>query len=99
MKQLKTAIITGIFALLITMPTAYAGSATKVVRLNVTGMTSPTCPVLLKSAVRKINGVKNVAASLENNSATIEYDEKVTTLEKIQDTIAQQVGFGTDIKK
>lgn len=70
----------------------------KLVTLQVNGMTTPTCPVLLKSAVSKIKGVKRVEASIEHHSATIEYDDNLTDLVQIQDTIEFQAGFTTDIK-
>lgn len=69
------------------------------VTLQINGMTSPTCPVLLKSAVSKIQGVKRVDASLESHSATIEYDEHQTNLAQIRDAIEFQAGFGTEIKE
>lgn len=77
---------------------ALAEGKSKVVSLQVSGMISKTCPVLLKSAVRRLKGVKNVSASLENKSATIEFDEKQVSLEKIQDTIEEQVGFSTKLQ-
>ena len=73
----------------------YAAEST-VVSLKVNGMLSPTCPALLRSAVKKIDGVKSIKASLENKSAVIEFDQSKTSLEKIQDEIAFKVGFSTE---
>lgn len=95
MKRSFFTVLTGI-VLSMLMTTAFADS--RIVSLSVKGMTSPTCPVLLKSAVGKMKGVKKVEASLENHSATIEFDEKVTSLENIQDTIESRVGFSTHVK-
>ena len=69
-----------------------------VVKLSVNGMTMPTCPAILKSAVRKIKGVKSVEASLDDHSATIEFDQNVISLENIQDIIESHAGFTTDLK-
>jgi mercuric ion binding protein len=77
---------------------AYAEGTTKVVSLSVNGMMTRTCPTLLKSAVRKIDGVKHVDASLETKSATIEYDETKTSLDEIQKTIKSKVGFTTRLQ-
>jgi copper chaperone CopZ len=96
MKRTFISVLTAMFLLTGLLTTAHAGS--KVVNLQVDGMTTPTCPALLKSAVSKIKGVKQVQASLENNSATIEYDENITNLEKIQDTIESHVGFTTNVR-
>lgn len=73
-------------------------STDKLVNLSVEGMFSNTCPILLKSAVSKIKGVKTVEASLENKSAKIEFDENITSLKNIQETIKTQVGFSTELK-
>lgn len=98
MKNKVTGIIPGIVLLLASVSGVQAQGNTRIVNLLVNGMTSPTCPVLLKSAVKNIQGVKSVQASLENHSATIEFDEEQTSLEKIQDTIEASVGFSTKLK-
>lgn len=77
---------------------ANAEGTTRVVNLSVSGMMTRTCPTLLKSAVRKIDGVKHVDASLETRSATIEYDETRTSLDEIQKTIKSKVGFSTRLQ-
>ena len=94
---MKTMIITYVFVLL-TSTGAFAQSNNRVVELQVDGMYMDTCPVLLKSAVRKIRGVKNVEASLEDKSATIEFDSEMTSVEMIQDVIRDQAGFTTALK-
>jgi len=96
MKRTFISVLTAMFLSMGILKTAHAGS--KVVNLQVDGMTTPTCPTLLKAAVSRIKGVKHVQASLENRSATIEYDENITNLEKIQDTIESHVGFATNVK-
>jgi copper chaperone CopZ len=70
----------------------------KVVQLQIGGMTSAACPVLLRSAVSRMPGVKSVAASLKDHSATIEYDEELTSVDDIQDRIESEVGFSADVR-
>ena len=77
---------------------AMAQQPERTVDLQVEGMISASCPVLLKSAVGKIKGVKKVEASLKDKTAKIEYDESQTSLKEIQDTIKAKVGFNTKIK-
>jgi copper chaperone CopZ len=43
-------------------------------------------------------GVKSVAASLKDHSATIEYDEELTSVDDIQDRIESEVGFSADVR-
>lgn len=94
---MKTAMIT-LLIVLLSSTGAYAQNNTKVVNLHVDGMYTDTCPVLLKTAVARIRGVKNVEASLEGNSATIEFDDSITSVETIQHVIKDQAGFITELK-
>ena len=74
---------------------AYAETKLRVVKLDVSGMSSPACPKILASAVKRLQGVKTVNASLEQHRATIEFDDSLTSLKTIQDTIYLQAGFST----
>ena len=76
----------------------FAKNPIKVATLQVEGMTSAACPVLLTSAVDDIEGVTNVHASLESHSATIEFDEDLASLEEIQEIIEDRVGFTIHVK-
>lgn len=63
----------------------------------ITGMATPSCPVLVKTAVGKIKGVKSVEADLESRSARVEYDESVTSPQEILEVIRDQTGFGATL--
>jgi len=67
----------------------------RTIKLDVSGMSSPACPQILISAVRQLEGVKTVNASLEQHSAIIEFDASRTDLKNIQDIIYRQAGFST----
>ncbi len=95
--KLKLTRPVALFTLSLMFASVAHAAETKVISLKVNGMTSPTCPTLLKSAVRKIKGVKGVQASLETRSATIEYEEGVTNLQAIQEQIESAVGFTTEV--
>lgn len=95
--------IVNIFALVLVFAfsgfgNVYAEGTTKTVFLSVEGMTSNACPVILRSAVKHLDGVKRVDASLEGHSANVEFDEKLVSIEKIQETIEYQAGFTTYVK-
>ena len=98
MKRTFTSILTATCLSLLLGFQTTAHAASKVVYLQVDGMTTPTCPTLLKSAVKDIKGVKHVEANLEKKSATIVYDESLISLEKIQNRIKSAVGFTTKVK-
>lgn len=66
-------------------------------RLAIKGMVTPNCPVLVKAALGKVEGVKRVQASLETKDAQIEYLEGVTSPEAMQRVLKDKVGFDSDI--
>jgi Cu+-exporting ATPase len=55
--------------------------------ISVFGMTCMHCHKRVKDAISKVNGVRSVDVSLENKSATIEFDEEVTNLEVIKKAV------------
>ena len=65
--------------------------------LKVEGMISNACPIILRSAARKIDGVKFVAANLADHSAIIDYDPTTTTLADVQQHILNKTGFNTKL--
>jgi len=65
--------------------------------LNVEGMVSESCPVLLTSALKRVEGVRHVEASYATHSATVEYDPQRISLDDIRRTIKSRVGFDTVI--
>lgn len=71
------------------------GSAakTRVATFAITGMVTPNCPVLVKTAVGQMKGIKSVEADLESKSARVEYDEAVTNPQKILEVIKDKTGF------
>jgi mercuric ion binding protein len=73
--------------------TAAPAGKTAVAKFAITDMVTPNCPVLVKTAVGQMQGVKNVEADLESKSATVEYYEGQTTPEAILKVITDQVGF------
>lgn len=67
------------------------------VTLEIKGMVTDNCPVLVKTAVGKMTGVNDVKASLESKTATVKYDPRETSVEKIREVIKDQVGFDTEV--
>lgn len=68
--------------------------ANKTVNLSVKGMHCGGCEVKFKSTATKIDGVQEVSAvSAANSNATIIYDEKTTTEEKLIAALAEKTGY------
>ena len=53
-------------------------AATKTVTLNVPGMTCPTCPITIKKALNKVQGVSKVDFNLEKKQAVVTFDDAKT---------------------
>ncbi|HMS83780.1 MAG TPA: mercury resistance system periplasmic binding protein MerP [Nitrospira sp.] len=62
---------------------APAWAATKTVTLSVPGMTCASCPITLKKALNKVEGVENIEVNLEKKEALVTYDDAKTTVEAL----------------
>jgi periplasmic mercuric ion binding protein len=82
---------------------AHAGSPEpakkQVVTLAVEGMATPTCPVLVRKALNKVEGVTRVEADLATKSADVEFVQGRVTVDAIRKVIKDQVGFETRVVK
>lgn len=77
-------------------PPSSAGK-TGMATFAITGMVTPNCPVLVKTAVGQIKGIKSVEADLESKSARVEYDEAVTNPQKMIEVIKDKTGFSATL--
>jgi Cu+-exporting ATPase len=66
--------------------------------IGVSGMTCMHCHKRVTDAISKVNGVKSVEVSLENNSAIVEFDERATTLNAIKQAVTD-AGYEVSEKK
>jgi periplasmic mercuric ion binding protein len=62
---------------------AVASAADRTVILAVDNMYCDACPYIVKESLTKVPGVKNVAVSFEQKSATVTYDDEKTTLDAL----------------
>ena len=62
---------------------APAWAATQTVTLSVTGMTCATCPITIKKALNKVEGVENIEVNLEKKEALVTFDDARTTVEAL----------------
>lgn len=58
--------------------------------LIVKGMSCGHCVKAVEGSVGELEGVKNVAVSLEDSKVEVEYDASAVTLETIKETIDEQ---------
>ena len=62
---------------------APAWAATTTVTLSVPGMTCATCPITVKKALNKVEGVENIEVNLEKKEAVVTFDDARTKVEAL----------------
>lgn len=62
---------------------ASAWAATQTVTLSVTGMTCAACPITIKKALNKVEGVETIEVNLEKKEALVTFDDAKTTVEAL----------------
>lgn len=77
---------------------ASAWAATKTVTLSVPGMTCAACPITVKKALSKVDGVVKTEVSFEKKEATVTYDDAKTTVNALQDA-TKNAGYPSSVKK
>lgn len=76
-------------------PTAFA--AVQTATLAVPGMTCSSCPITVKRALMKVDGVQQVNASFEQREAVVIFDDSKTSVEKLSAALAN-AGYPATIK-
>lgn len=67
-------------------------AAEKTVNLTVKGMTCAACPYMVKSALKKVDGVTQIEVSLAEKRAVVTYDDTKTQVEALTDATLE-AGF------
>ncbi|MEO6986110.1 MAG: mercury resistance system periplasmic binding protein MerP [Paralcaligenes sp.] len=68
-------------AAFIAAPATWA--ATKTVTLSVPGMTCAACPITVKAALSKVEGVSKIAVILDKREATVTFDDAKTSVQAL----------------
>ena len=74
-----------------------ASEADETVKFNVEKMTCATCPIAVRKAMQRVEGVKEVEVSLESKSAVVTFDPSVTTAIEIGQA-STDVGFPATVR-
>ena len=75
-----------------------AWGATKTVSLSVPGMTCAACPITVKKALNKVDGVVKTEVDLEKKEATVTYDDAKTSVTVLLDA-TKNAGYPSSLKK
>lgn len=85
-------ISTLLFALLLTSSPLAASDSEESVKFDVAEMTCATCPIAVKKAMQRVDGVIDVEVSYEDKTAVVTFDPKQTTPDEIGQA-STDVGF------
>ena len=75
---------------------AYAEN--KTVTLSVPGMDCEACPITVSKALKKVDGVGKVAASLEQKEAVVTFDDAKTNIDALRKATAN-AGYPSMVKQ
>jgi len=92
MKKLVASIALGVVLI------APAIAASKTVTLSVSGMTCAACPITVKKALSKVEGVEKTEVSYEKKEAVVTYDDAKTSVEALVKA-TEGAGYPSEVKK
>lgn len=72
-------------------------AAVKTVTLAVDRMTCAACPIIIKKAISRVEGVSRVEVSYERREAVVTFDDAKTTVDALKQASAN-VGFPVQLK-
>lgn len=66
------------------------------VTLSVHGMNCPVCPITIRKALKKVDGVSQVKVDYESKSATVIFDDRVTRTKTLMKA-TENVGYPSTV--
>lgn len=72
-------------------------AAQKTVTLGVPGMTCGACPITVKKAISKVNGVKQTEVDFDKRQAVVTYDDAKASVDQIMQATSN-AGYPASIK-
>lgn len=73
-------------------------AATKTVTLSVPGMTCAACPITVKKALTKVDGVQKVEVSYQKREAVVTFDDAKTRVEALTQA-TENAGYPATVKQ
>ncbi len=77
---------------------APAWAASQTITLSVSGMTCAACPITVKKALSKVEGVQAADVSYEKKEAMVTYDDAKTNVESLTKA-TEGAGYPSELKK
>ena len=73
-------------------------AATQTVTLSVPGMTCSACPITVKKAISKVEGVSKVDVTFETRQAVVTFDDAKTSVQKLTKA-TEDAGYPSSVKR
>ncbi|WP_096668661.1 mercury resistance system periplasmic binding protein MerP [Polaromonas sp. AET17H-212] len=73
-------------------------AATQTVTLAIPGMTCAACPITVKQAISKVDGVQRVEVSYEKRQAVVSFDDGRTSVQKLTKA-TEDAGYPSSVKR
>lgn len=86
-----------IASLILAVNFAAAADGDQTATFDVEKMTCATCPIAVRKAMQRVNGVKEVNVDLDSKTAIVTYDDNVTTAAEIGNA-STEVGFPASVR-
>jgi periplasmic mercuric ion binding protein len=92
---MRKSLITAVLFTLFSMP---ALASQKTVTLSVPGMTCSACPITVKAALKRVDGVSSVQVRYEERDATVTFDDDKTSVDAITQATTN-AGYPSTLKQ
>ena len=86
------------FALLLAAMPVASMAATRTTTLDVPGMTCAACPITVKKAISKVDGVSKVDVSYEKRQAIVTFDDAKANVQKLT-AATENAGYPSTVKR
>ncbi len=71
---------------------------TQTVTLSVPGMTCSTCPITVKKAISKVEGVSKIEETFDTREAVVTFDDAKTSVQKLTKATGD-AGYPSSVKQ
>ncbi|MCQ9617367.1 mercury resistance system periplasmic binding protein MerP [Paenalcaligenes niemegkensis] len=85
-------------SLVLAVVVAPVWAATQTVTLAVPGMTCSTCPITVKKALSKVDGVSKVDVGFEKREAVVTFDDSKTSVQKLTKA-TENAGYPSNVNQ
>lgn len=72
-------------------------AATQTVTLSVPGMTCAACPITVKKAISKVDGVSKIDVNFDKREAVVTFDDAKTSVQKLTKA-TENAGYPSSVK-